>query len=103
MTRMAAFLTRRAVAKEVKGCRVLEAATAGDALTKAIDDRPDVVVTDHTLGCEDSTDLIAQCRAAGVRCRIIVLTGNADPAVHARAVAAGADGVFLSYESKYLS
>jgi CheY-like chemotaxis protein len=97
------FLTRRAVAERFKGCDVLEAATAEETLAKAVDGRPDVVVTECSLGCEDGAALIARCRAAGVGCRIIVLTGNANPTLHARAVAAGADGVFSNWESEYLS
>jgi CheY-like chemotaxis protein len=97
------FLTRRAVAERFKGCDVLEAATAEEALARAVDGKSDVVVTDYSLGCEDGAALVARCRAAGVGCRIIVLTGNADPASHARAVAAGADGVFSNWKTEYLS
>lgn len=60
------FLTLRAVAAEFDGCRVLEAATTEEALARAIEVNPDVVLTDHHLGCAEGPVLIAQCRAAGI-------------------------------------
>ncbi|ODU05138.1 MAG: hypothetical protein ABS81_08450 [Pseudonocardia sp. SCN 72-86] len=66
--------------------------TAADVLPAVQTHRPQVCVIDRHLGPDDGLDLIAGVVAAGTGTRVIVLTGDRDPATARRAIEAGAAG-----------
>jgi CheY-like chemotaxis protein len=96
------YLMGHDLAHEFQGCRVVESASMEEALAKLSEAQPDAVLTDHHLGLENGTAVIARIRAAGLDCPLIMITGSTNPSVHERARAAGANAVFLNWEKKYL-
>ncbi|MBT2468985.1 response regulator transcription factor [Streptomyces sp. ISL-66] len=66
-----------------------------DALTDAARLRPAVVVLDRRLPDGDGIDAIGPLKAAAPGTRVLVLTGEASPAVAARVAEAGASGLIL--------
>ncbi|GEL25629.1 DNA-binding response regulator [Pseudonocardia sulfidoxydans NBRC 16205] len=66
--------------------------TAGDVLPAVRTHRPRVCVVDRHLGPDDGLDLIAGIVAAGTGTRVLVLSGDRDPATARRAIDAGAAG-----------
>ena len=65
------------------------------ALTRS--ERPDVVLLDIALGPESSLDFLPQLLDEAPS-RVLILTGEENPAVHERAVELGASGVVLKAE-----
>jgi DNA-binding response OmpR family regulator len=61
---------------ELDGFAVTEAETIDEARRAAAGARPDVVLLDLHVGREDSSSLLRELRAAGVR--VAVVTGSAD-------------------------
>lgn len=66
-----------------------------DALTDAARLRPAVVVLDRRLPDGDGIDAISPLKAAAPGTRVLVLTGEAGPAVAARVAEAGGSGLIL--------
>lgn len=96
------FLTRHSLKKIFHGCNVVEATTVNEGFAKTKETSPDAVLTDQRLGYEDGTKLIDRLRKTGVSCPVIMVTGSFDPALHERALAVGANGVFSSWHTEYL-
>jgi DNA-binding response OmpR family regulator len=61
---------------ELEGFAVREAATVAEAEAALAAERPDVVLLDVHLGGEQSHDLLAQIRAAGIP--VALVTGSVD-------------------------
>jgi DNA-binding NarL/FixJ family response regulator len=57
--------------------------------------RPDVVITDYSLGDDRGTELIERLTDIDPGARVIVYTGHVDAATHAQIHAAGARGLVL--------
>jgi two-component system, NarL family, nitrate/nitrite response regulator NarL len=74
------------------------AAGRNEALDAAAAAKPDVILLDVDLGDENGLDILPEL-AEKSRAKIVILTGIADPAVHERAVLAGAKGVLLKTDS----
>ena len=72
---------------EAEGCEVREASSASEALGRL--DRVDVVVVDQRMPAMSGTELIAEARARGARCRFLVISGKRG--ARAEAASAGAD------------
>jgi two-component system, NarL family, nitrate/nitrite response regulator NarL len=77
---------------------VATASTPAEALQHAAAQAIDVILLDLDLGAHSGLDAIPLLRAA-CKARVLVLTGMRDPAVHDRAVLAGACGI-LNKEEK---
>ena len=71
---------------------VLDPADAGETVER---DRPDLVFLDYRLGSMTGLELLAQLRAAGLRCPVIVLTGQGDEYIAAELSSAGADAYLV--------
>jgi CheY-like chemotaxis protein len=80
---------------------VVECSTIDEALRACKRARFDGVLTDHHLADQNGPAFMAQLRAAGVRCPVVVVTGSSNPEVHARAYAAGASRVFFGSEMDF--
>lgn len=74
---------------------VAEAGDCAEALAKAGEKRPDVILLDLDLGGVDGLELIPQLLEISAKSLIIVLTGVRDTDAHERAVRLGARGVVL--------
>jgi CheY-like chemotaxis protein len=76
---------------------ISEAEDGGEALGKALVERPALVLTETRLGRVDGLSLCSLLRrdAATQAARIVVITTDASPAVTPRAIAAGADAVLI--------
>jgi two-component system, NarL family, nitrate/nitrite response regulator NarL len=59
---------------------------------------PDIVLLDLDLGGRDSSEAIPRL-AMACRAKVLILTGNRDPAAHAKAIVRGARGVLKKDES----
>jgi len=66
--------------------------TAADVLPAVREHRPRICVIDRHLGPDDGLDLITGILDAGPGTRVLVLSGDRDPATARRALAAGAAG-----------
>jgi len=74
---------------------VAQARSGAEALTSALDVRPDVVVTDIEMPGLSGLELAAELRRQGSHARIIILTTFARPGYLRRALDAGASGYLL--------
>ena len=74
---------------------VAQARTGSEALTLALRERPDVVVTDIEMPGLTGLDLASELRAQGSTARIIILTTFARPGYLRRALDVGASGYLL--------
>lgn len=88
------MLIRWAVAESLcaAGFRVLEAATAAEALDSLGRRLADIVVAILDLRLPDSNDfeLLRRIRTLAPRCKVILMTADGSPGILAEAVAAGA-------------
>jgi DNA-binding NtrC family response regulator len=73
-----------------KAFRVVEAASAADAIQKAKDERPDVALLDIVMPGTDGLEALKQIKAVQPDCQVIMLTAlnNARPAFKARDIGA---------------
>lgn len=71
---------------------LLEPADAAETIER---DRPDLVFLDYRLGPMTGVELLGQLRAAGIRCPVIVLTGQGDEYIAAEISRAGADAYLV--------
>lgn len=72
-----------------RGARCRAAGTGAEALARARDETPDVIVLDLALPDGDGTDFVAPLRAAAPDVRIIGVSAHAGESDRARALAAG--------------
>jgi|SRR5215469_14504341 len=79
-------------------CQVVEACDGQEAVQKAIEVRPDVVLLDVGMPILNGIEAAKQIRKSVPRSRIIFVTTNGDRDVKAAALATGADG-YLSKAS----
>src|SRR5262245_7913909 len=70
-----------------------ESATCTEALTAAVQTRPDIIVLDLSLGDAKGVDCIPELLAAAVGVRIVIFTGVDNPALQRQAVSLGAMGI----------
>jgi CheY-like chemotaxis protein len=89
------FLRRRELEKGFPGCEVIEHDCAEKALAVPNASSFAAVVTDYKLPGIDGTELIAQLRARGWACPLLLVTGSDDPEVHRRATLAGASRILF--------
>ena len=75
--------------------RLETAADGAEALALAAELRPDLVLVDLWLPDGMGLDLLPALRALAPGCHIVVITAEEAPELHARALAAGADGYLL--------
>ncbi len=78
---------------------VAETESCEGALALVKRERPDVLLLDIFLSDQSSIDCIPSLRAQNPKTRILMLTGAPDTALHARAMAQGAQGVVRKEES----
>jgi len=74
---------------------VAEATLAGEGVASARQHQPDVVLLDRRLPDGDAVDTIELFHRASPASRVLVLTGDADGEIVARAFEAGAAGLAL--------
>ncbi|PYT07604.1 MAG: DNA-binding response regulator [Acidobacteria bacterium] len=74
-----------------EGYLVLKAATAGEALGRALEDRPDLILLDVMLPGMNGFDLCRELRRKGVLVPIIMLTAKGDVIDRVVGLEAGAD------------
>ncbi len=96
------LLNRCLLEAEFPQSRVIECGSVAEALEASRGQQLDAVVTDHHLGESDGGEFIQRLRALGAACPIVMVTGNSDPKVHARAYAAGASHVFFDQENAFI-
>ena len=81
---------------EETGYRVSAAATVREAIDRAIDDAPDVMLLDLSLPDGSGLDVLSALVARGVVARVTVaVTGHDDPALRDRCLAAGCADVLI--------
>jgi DNA-binding NarL/FixJ family response regulator len=73
------------------------ATTIDGMLEVAAQNQADIILLDMDLGGRDSTAALPQLAACS-KAQVLILTGNLDPAVHARAIFCGARGVLRKNE-----
>ena len=95
------YLNRHELQKWFSGCTVIEAASVEEALQCCETRRFDAVLTDHHLGQSDGAVFVAKLREREAKCPILMVTGNSDPKIHHRALAAGASRVFTPVDTKF--
>jgi len=95
------FLNRALLEQEFPQSTVVECGSIAEALAASQGQRLDAVITDHHLGASEGTDFVAQLRARGASCPVLMVTGSSDPRVHARAYAAGATRVFFGRDTNF--
>jgi len=71
---------------------LLDPAAAAEQIDR---DRPDLVFLDYRLGPVTGVELLVQLRASGIRCPVIVLTGQGDEYIAAEISRAGADAYLV--------
>ena len=76
-----------------------EAGNGTEALARAADEQPDIILLDIDLGGDNGLDLLPELLKTASGARVIMLTGLRDPEVHARAVRLGAMGVVLKEQA----
>jgi len=71
-------------------------ASAEDALAALSDGVPDILVTDYRMGGMNGLELLAALRQRGLapRCGTVVISGETDPDLRGRSLAAGASAFF---------
>jgi CheY-like chemotaxis protein len=78
---------------DVGGMRCTSVASGQDAIDRALEDEPDVVLLDVMMPGLDGTQTLIALREAGVRCPVVFLTAKIDSADRAHYLAIGAKGV----------
>lgn len=96
------FLIRHRLLKAFPEALIIECHDPVQALAEASEQRPSAVISDHHLGLGDGIGFIEQLRADGHRCPVLMVTASSDPAVHLRARAAGAAGVFAAADRDFI-
>ena len=76
-----------------------ETSDSAAALTLAQCEQPDVILLDLTLPGVNGIDLLPQLLATAKQARVLILTGDDDPAVHLSAIRLGAMGLVLKDKS----
>jgi DNA-binding response OmpR family regulator len=79
-----------AAALEANGFLVFEAATGREALELAAAQTPDAVVSDVYMPDGSGLDVARAVAMGAHKVPVILVSGHAEPAVHAAAIAAGA-------------
>jgi two-component system nitrate/nitrite response regulator NarL len=79
-----------------------EAANGSEALARAENLQPDIILLDLSLGEESGLDLLPRLQSVAGQARVILLTGVRDPEQHRRAVRLGAMGVVLKEEAAHV-
>ena len=76
--------------------RILQAGTASEALRLAREERPVLIFLDIRLGADDGLRLCRRLKADAETSsiRVVILSGEDDPATRLRARLAGAEGFF---------
>jgi DNA-binding NarL/FixJ family response regulator len=74
---------------------VAQASLAGEGVASARQHQPDVVLLDRRLPDGDAVDMIELLHQASPSSRVLLLTGDADDEIVARAIEAGAAGMAL--------
>ena len=95
------YINRSLLETEFPRSSVIECGTVREALDVSRSLQLDAVITDHHLGESDGSEFVAQLRAQGASCPILMVTNSSDPKVHARAYAAGAAKVFFDREMDF--
>lgn len=90
------FLLEHRLRKMFKDCSVIACTGASEALGLLPAGCFDAIVTDHVLGRETGSEMIAQARRRGVTCPILMVTSSDDPEVERAAYAAGATKIFMA-------
>lgn len=81
---------------EHHGYRVSSAATVAAAVRVGLEDAPQIVLLDLSLGHEDGLDILAQWSERDLpRPHVLALTGHADPETRERCIDAGCQSVLL--------
>jgi len=88
------LLIESSAAVEVIG----EAADYTQALV-AVEQKPDVIILDHEHGGDCNIDLIPNLLSSAKGARVLILTGEWNPAAHYRAVGLGAMGLVFKTDS----
>jgi len=79
---------------------VVAAVGDGDLLReRAIQLRPDVIVTDLTMPGPSVFDVLHDLKTAGLGCKVVVMTMQANPDLAAQAISAGASGYLLKSDA----
>jgi DNA-binding response OmpR family regulator len=79
-----------AAALEANGFLVFEAATGREALELAAAQTPDAVVSDVYMPDGSGLDVAREVAKGSRKVPVILVSGHAEPAIHAAAIAAGA-------------
>src|SRR5499433_1680135 len=66
-----------------------------EALERAANEMPDVIILDLLLGDEDALTFLPELCQASPKSRVLVLTGVQNPDAHRRAIRRGAMGIVL--------
>lgn len=84
---------RALVARRLRsaGFRVTEAANGDEALARALDGRPDLVVLDAMMPQRDGFTVAQQLRASGLSCGILILSARGQASDLRRGYDVGAD------------
>jgi PAS domain S-box-containing protein len=86
------FVITRELLTSISG-RAVEldwASEAADGLAGILSGQHDLYLLDYRLGPDDGIEVLSKARDAGCRAPIIILTGQADPAIDQRALESGA-------------
>lgn len=74
---------------------VAQAGNKAEALERAAETSPDVIILDLLLGEEDGLSFLPELCEASPQSRVLVLTGVQNPDAHRRAIRRGAMGIVL--------
>src|SRR5215813_6462125 len=74
---------------------IAQAGNKVEALERAANSRPDVIILDLLLGDEDGLTFLPELCQASPNSRVLVLTGVQNPDSHRRAIRRGAMGIVL--------
>ncbi len=78
---------------------VADAASASEAVQKAIEFQPDVILLELALGEDRGIDCLPQLLRMAPKANVLILTGVYDIGVHLEAVSAGAKGIVRKMEA----
>jgi len=91
--------TSRTITKKPGFQVVREAADGADAVKKALELKPDLLVIDIGLPKLNGIEAAKRIRLNSPACKILFLTSNDDPEIAAEAFAAGADGYVIKIDA----
>lgn len=77
------------------GCAVVHAGNGLEALRQVARARPEAILLDLTMPRLNGFETLKRIAALDPTLRVVVVTGDADPATHRRMLARGADAVLL--------